>query len=846
MSIITNAACPGRANLAKGRQEMRRRMFMIGITALAGLTLALVWTLGDQHTPVVAAPAPPEGPRAPAAELHVCPAGSPTCDYASIQAAVDGANDGDTIKVATGVYTDVHARAGITQVVYISRTVVIQGGYTTPNWTTPDPDANPTMLDAEMKGRVLYIAGDINPTIEGLHITGGDAAGLGGGLGNSDAGGGVYVVTATVTISDSQIVGNTSAQYGGGLYLYRGAVTLNDNTIGGNSSYYGGGLYTIYSDATLYGNTFISNTATSRGAGVYLNEGDVTLINNTFSANVASSYGGGLYLAFSYGTLTGNTITGNIADTIGGGLYANYSPITLDGNTIAANRTTGVNSQGGGLYVNYSDATLTHNTVTTNTAGSSGGGLYLFQSDVTLAGNTFVANTAGDYGGGVYVYYGDGSIIDSNTVVSNTANYGGGLYLSWCNATFANTLVADNRGTTAGSGLYMRASSPRLIHTTIARNSGGDGSGVYFTEFGITFSTVTLTNTIVASQTVGIMGTTGNTATLEATLWGSGAWANGSDWVGNILTGTINTWGNPDFVAPNGQDYHIASGSAARDAGIYAGVGRDIDGQVRPMDLGYDVGADEYAGVGLDIVKRPSAVYVTPGQVFTYYLTVTSAGSSPATGVILTDTLSILQRPLAATSSAGACLITDSGWGGTVVCTPATMLPSATVAITLTVELFPDIPLRQKMVNTLVATANETANSTQATIYTHDCYARINDETTAYYTIQSAVDAAQAGDLVKVAGICLGTSARGQGHQQVYVDKSLTIRGGYTTTNGFAEPADWTANPTTLDAWQQGRVLFVAQGVSATIEGLILTQSGAEERTGCPSTLYGESCGGGR
>ena len=46
-----------------------------------------------------------------------------------------------------------------------------------PLWT---PTTTPTTLDAQRQGRVLYITGDINPTIEGLSITGGNAAGLGG------------------------------------------------------------------------------------------------------------------------------------------------------------------------------------------------------------------------------------------------------------------------------------------------------------------------------------------------------------------------------------------------------------------------------------------------------------------------------------------------------------------------------------------------------------------------------------------------------------------------------------------------------------------------------------------
>ncbi len=104
-----------------------------------------------------------------------------------------------------------------------------------------------------------------------------------------------------------------------------------------------------------------------------------------------------------------------------------------------------------------------------------------------------------------------------------------------------------------------------------------------------------MTDTILVSHTVGISVTAGNTATLQATLWGSGAWANGSDWggAGSITTGTVNVWGDPAFVNPDAGDYHILPTSAAVDAGVHAGVTTDIDGDARPYGNGYDIGADE-------------------------------------------------------------------------------------------------------------------------------------------------------------------------------------------------------------------------------------------------------------
>ena len=80
-------------------------MFLVGpLLGGLALTLGLLWTLTGGAMPVAAAPA---------AEITVCPAGSPTCNYATIQEAVDAANPNDIIKVAGGTYRDTITRTAI-------------------------------------------------------------------------------------------------------------------------------------------------------------------------------------------------------------------------------------------------------------------------------------------------------------------------------------------------------------------------------------------------------------------------------------------------------------------------------------------------------------------------------------------------------------------------------------------------------------------------------------------------------------------------------------------------------------------------------------------------------------
>ncbi|MEE8392627.1 MAG: right-handed parallel beta-helix repeat-containing protein, partial [Anaerolineae bacterium] len=505
---------------------MKNRVSLISIAILAGLTLSLSWILGNQRTTVVGAPA---APNTPTAELQVCPS---DCMYSSIQAAVDAAVPGDIIKVASDIYTDIHARAGISQVVYISKTVTIRGGYTNAFTEPPDPEANPTTLDAGGSGRVLYVTGDVSPTVEGLRITGGDATGLGGGeFSWQDAGGGVYVITASAVISNNYIFGNTLNSFsdqgrGGGVYLNHSNATLNGNVISNNSSngYYGrgGGLYLDNSPAILSDNIINDNTV-----GTTMNEGQ----------------GGGLYLFNSNATLSGNTISGNTAS----GFY---------------------NNNGGGLYLYNSAAQLIGNTIISNTSDS-GGGLYLSNSDATLSGNTVSSNTANYDGGGLYLYS------------SQTLNP---LYMLGSGANLINNVIADNHALGVGSGIYIGVggSTPRLWHTTIARNTGGDGSGVYMDFYG----TLTLTNTILISQTVGITVTAGNVAILDGVLWYSNTTNTGG---AGTITVTNAYTGTPAFASDG---YHLTASSAAINRGASAGVTTDIDGQLR--DAAPDLGADEY------------------------------------------------------------------------------------------------------------------------------------------------------------------------------------------------------------------------------------------------------------
>ncbi len=372
----------------------------LGLLALAGTLLLM--GLPGWSTPAHASPGP----------LYVAPGGDDARDCSSlanrcrtVQRGVDVAASGDEIRVATGVYIDVSVRPRndmtttgvVTQVVYVSKTVTIRGGYNA-DFSAWDPNAYPTTLNAQNQGRGIYITGNISPTLEGLRVTGGNAAGLGGYIyyGTYDTGGGVYVITATATLSNNQVFSNT-APYGGG------------------------GLCLVYSAARLNGNTIFSNAVTTGGGGLFLYNNAATLEGNTVTSNTSGNLGGGLYLFGSSATLKGNTITFNTAHTFGGGIdVASCSP-TFSGNLFSNNSA----QKGGGLYLWYSTSILTNNVIADNWASSTGSGLWTGGSRPRLLHTTIARNVGGD-GSGVYATDDGGgsfsSVVMTNTIlVSQTA-----------------------------------------------------------------------------------------------------------------------------------------------------------------------------------------------------------------------------------------------------------------------------------------------------------------------------------------------------------------------------------------------------------------------------------------
>ena len=555
---------------------MKRTWMFLFVVLVAGLILS-GWLLGFSPS------------RASGMVRYVSTDGS--CNgqnpcYATIQAAVDAAVTGDELRVAAGTYTGVSTRNLKTQLVYLDKTLTIQGGYHPETWTL-DPELHQTILDAQDQGRVFYITGDISPLIDGFQITNG----------LENFGGGVYILNASPTLSHNQIFENHAVGWGGGILLERSSATIRSNQIYNNTTGEagrGGGLRLTNSPATIQDNVIEGNIS-HVGGGIdlenYIDNTGAIVIGNSILDNQALDWvedsttydgaGGGINTrSYALDTIQSNTINRNTAKW-GGGVHAFGASIAILDNLIQENNAP---THGGGLYVQGgAQVRIQGNEIKFNQAGNWGGGLTILVIEGLIEKNTFQGNISSWRGGGMFAS--SGARFDGNLFIDNTAveEGGGAFLLEDANALYQNSVFIGNQAK-EGGGIYIWGATASLLHTTIAGNTSDDGRAVVIDKFPglelpedptIKTSTVSFTNTIVANQSFGFFVTSENTVTLDGILWYQTLTHTQAD--GAYLTVLNEHTGDPAFQADG---YHLHMSSAARDVASST-LDHDIDGHLR-------------------------------------------------------------------------------------------------------------------------------------------------------------------------------------------------------------------------------------------------------------------------
>lgn len=428
-------------------------------------------------------------------------------------------------------------------------------------------------------GGGLHITGAGNTTINGGTVSMNTAAAEGGGLWN---GTGTMTIDSTV-ITDNTASGNAADQGGGGIYNLNGgtltimSATISDNVANGTLGSGGGILNDLGAMLTVTGTEISGNTAVRAGGGVEDNSGSSTLMftncelmNNSVTGPPGN--GGGLHITGGgNATFTGGTVSGNTAALQGGGLWIGSGTLTLDGVTVADNTADGdaATDGGGGIFNVSGTMNITNSTISGNMAtglSGSGGGIFSGTGIATISSSSITDNSANRAGGGIEVIAGvytindadiTGNDVDGGAGVPNPGN-GGGVHISGASTFVVNEgVVNDNNARREGGGLWNQTGSTMIVnYVTLDGNRASgpaedDGGGAIFNNGGaLTVNGSTLSN----NSANGLLGTGGaihvnagtanimlSTISGNTTLSSGGGIYNNADMTLNANTITLNT-----------------------------------------------------------------------------------------------------------------------------------------------------------------------------------------------------------------------------------------------------------------------------------------------------------------
>ncbi|MHB8882716.1 MAG: choice-of-anchor Q domain-containing protein [Thermodesulfovibrionales bacterium] len=325
---------------------------------------------------------------------------------------------------------------------------------------------------ANQSGGAVYATGAASSTtIDGATFTGNASGNLGGAI---------YATGSTaatpLSISNSTFTGNTATQSGGAINLasMTNASTVSSTTISGNSttSNKGGGIYVSGSPLTLTGTNVTGNTSGLEGGGIYATGATsaVNITGGSVSSN-SGTVGGGIYLTTS-ATLTATDlhISNNTArSSFGGGIYAS-TPLTISNGTFEENTAT---SSGGGIYAT-NGVSISNGTFEDNVSGTSGGAVISVGG--TINDTTFTGNRAAVSGGALF-FVSTAGTVNRSTFSGNylTAAANGGAFYSnvtgnsFNNCTFYNN-AAGPGGTGNGGAVYQNTGTANINYCTFYDN----------------------------------------------------------------------------------------------------------------------------------------------------------------------------------------------------------------------------------------------------------------------------------------------------------------------------------------------------------------------------------------
>jgi fibronectin type 3 domain-containing protein len=225
-----------------------------------------------------------------------------------------------------------------------------------------------------------------------------------------------------------------------------------------------------------------------------------------------------------------------------------------------------------------------------------GGGILCWQGASPTITNCIIKGN-GNYrtisGGGIYCRADAAPTITNCLIIGNLAqSAGGGIYYSNATATLTNCIISGNRAY-HGGGIYSYSMLLNVINCTISGNRADYGGGIYVYQDRVTIQNSIIWNNLIFLSNNNQFHLASDDDSILATYSDiQGGWPG---------TGNINA--DPLFANPQNptqaptanSDYHLTANSPCINAGTSSNAPfDDVDGDMRPEDRGYDIGADQF------------------------------------------------------------------------------------------------------------------------------------------------------------------------------------------------------------------------------------------------------------
>ena len=309
-------------------------------------------------------------------------------DFETIQLGINAANNGDTILVDTGIYTE--------NINFSGKNIKVVSHFL---FTMDTNLIHQTIIDGDSSGSVISVTNgeDSTTLLSGFTVRNGA----------DTLGGGIKIINSNLTISNCIITQNIAYKEGGGIYCFNSVPYISSSSISYNQIFQedngnsrGGGIYLLNSGGAITNSEIMYNSLLSgsffEGGGIYY-ENSNTLLDNLVISNNFAHVGGGINASSNteYATTFKNLKVCNNIASIGGGILTalqNYNTSTIAiVNSLFENNHVGVGGLGSGAFCSGDNTTFTNCTFVSNTGGK--GGLYVsIDSEVHLLNTILSTN----------------------------------------------------------------------------------------------------------------------------------------------------------------------------------------------------------------------------------------------------------------------------------------------------------------------------------------------------------------------------------------------------------------------------------------------------------------------